>query len=210
VAIGTHALAFEAMGLDHAGEIKIQINGQEVFVSELDPSCLRVFCPRDITLPAGLLQPGVNQMQIIHQPTVSDYLVRSVSVRRLVTVGPDQLQRAVELLSAARRRFEDRLVSADNLFAARRVLEEASQIVHVGDEAAGLRAEIHALRELVDKDLLRQAEELVRRVERNERLGHQDDLRRDLQMLLRIHPDPASRENMSIQKRLLKLKEASK
>jgi len=199
-------LSFDVGGLDEDKEIEIFFNGTSVFTSKADIACVEQFCNRSVVLPGW--ENEQSEIFFKHNGR-GTWLIKNLLVQSIPVISAAERSMVNRWLEAARRAWEDRSVSAENIVMAAELISKSENLVNVRDNAVDLQTEVQVLKKEVTSSFEEIVNNLTFRARRDLKLGDVESARKSLSIMLRLYPDPAHKEHQRIS-RLIKETEGAK
>jgi hypothetical protein len=190
-------LRFDVGGLDEDKEIEVVFNGASLFVSKADIACVELFCSRSLTLP--IWEGGAAELFFKHNGS-GTWLVKNVLVQQIPVITTAERSMVTRWLDAARRAWEDRNVSAENIVMASELISKAEELVNARDGSENLQTEVQVLKKEVTSSFDEIVNDLTFKARRDLKLGDVEGARKSLLIMLRLYPDPAHKEHQRISK----------
>lgn len=200
-------LTLKATALNLPGELTLLLNGRTIFASDVDAACIDTICTKQIAVPAGVVQPGHNRLQMVHSTTKSSYMAQGLLLQPLPTLSAEEREHAKRWIELARRFYDERGIVTDNLLAARIHVGRAQDLLARRTETDSLSAPLKVLHDEIESAFKEAVRDAWAEADLNERLVKPQELQRSLEALIRLFPNPASREHQKAKARLDALKE---
>lgn len=183
-------LHFDIGGLDEDNEVEVIFNGESVYATKADVSCVESFCSRIITLP-----PSEEAKIFFRHNGSGTWLIKNILVNDLVMISPSESASVRKWLEAARRAWVDRNVSAENIVLASEQLAKAEDLASTRTGTEQLLIEIQVLRKEVEGSFAEIVNDLTFKVRKDLKLGDNEAAKQSLKLMLRLYPDPADPEH---------------
>ncbi len=190
-------LRFDVGGLDEDKEVEVIFNGKALFTTKADIACVEQFCNRSITLPVW--DKGAAAIFFQHNGS-GTWLVKNVLVQQISVITTAERSMINRWLAAARRAWEDRNVSAENIVMASELISKSEELVNARDAAEDLQTEVQVFKKEVTSSFDEIINDLTFKARRDLKLGDVDGARKSLLIMLRLYPDPAHKEHQRISK----------
>lgn len=210
VATASTLLSFKSMALNKPKELKLYVNGQEVYVSNVDPACVSSECVKQVQVPKGVVKPGNNVLELKHDPAAGSYMVQAILIEPLPAISLEERELVDRWTQLARRFYDERGIVTDNLLQARIHVEKTIDLLgrrSPGEDTEGRLAAARVLKQEIDVELERAIKDAWADVGVHERLGRPEEASKALGILLRLYPDPSSPEHQTVKAKLEALKE---
>jgi len=205
---GGITLNFEGVGFRHSKEITVEFNGQAVYETEFDPECVFAFCSHQVSLDGSLVNENLNSLRFVHHVPNSPYFIKNVHVRMTPVLSEMEKVQVTRWLELAKRAFDMVNIAEDNLLTAKSHLRRSLQLLENRKGGADLKLKGEALLNDVERAWEEQVKELWTKVHVSMQLERFPAAERQLQVLLRLHPDPSSAEHQRIIRQLDLIREA--
>ena len=197
-------------GLDMANEITLEISGKQIGAASAQLNCIDAPCTRDFSIDSKLLAASGSVIVIHHNPPASGYRLNHVFLRAMEPATPEDRETVSQLLTSAERFFEERHLLVQNIRNASEAAAEADRILatRTGLEALAPRASVLGTK--IADSFKEISAELLFRLQKELRLGHAKAAVGLCNDLLKLYPDPASRQYGMLVAQRKKLQEAMK
>ena len=190
-------LRFDVGGLDEDKEVEVLFNGASLLTTKADIACVEQFCSRSITLPVW--EKGTAAIFFQHNGS-GTWLVKNILVQQIPVITTAERSMVSRWLEAARRAWEDRNVSAENIVMASELITKSEELVNARDAADDLQTEVQVLKKEVTSSFDEIINDLTFKARRDLKLGDVESARKSLLIMLRLYPDPAHKEHQRISK----------
>ena len=190
-------LRFDVGGLDEDKEVEVLFNGRSLFSTKADIACVEQFCNRSITLPVW--EGGEASVFFKHNGG-GTWLVKNILVQQIPVITTAERSMVSRWIEAARRAWEDRNVSAENIVMASELIAKSEELVNTRDAAEDLQTEVQVIKKEVTSSFDEIINDLTFKARRDLKLGDVESARKSLQIMLRLYPDPAHKEHQRISK----------
>jgi hypothetical protein len=192
-------LRFDIGGLDEDREIEVLLNGTAVYASKADVKCVESFCSRTVLLPEAEGEADI----FFRHNGAGTYLIKNVLVQEVMPLTPAEVATVNRWLESARRAWADRSVSAENIVFASEQIGKAEELASARSDGQQLLTEIQVLKQEVSSSFAEIVSDMTFKVRKDLKLGAVEEARKNLQLMLRLYPDPAHPEHRRL-KNLLK------
>lgn len=203
-------LYFDGKDLDENAELKISVNGQELWTSTASPECINAFCKTSIAIPGKLIAAGENIISAVHAPENSSYLLKNLLLTASGVPTAERRAQIAMVYARAKRAFDERAIVLQNLLTAKDELERLDSLLIGAKDVDSIRGDSQLLRKATDEALEKIAADLSFNGERAAQLGHYDQSEKIFKELLTLFPQPDDKTRLNLEKRLREIKELQK
>jgi len=190
-------LRFDVGGLDEDKEVEILFNGKSLYTTKADIACVDQFCSRSLTLPVW--ESGEASIYFQHNGS-GTWLIKNILVQQIPVISTAERSMINRWLEAARRAWEDRSVSAENIVMASELIRKSEELVSTRDAAEDLQTDVQVLKKEVTSSFEEIVNDLTFKARRDLKLGDVEGARKSLLIMLRLYPDPSHKEHQRISK----------
>lgn len=205
-----HLLSFRAAKLDMGKELRIFTTAGLVYESEAMPNCIKQFCEIKVRIPAGFLQEGNNEIQLVHDPAGEFYIIGDILLRPLPKITPDEIIRVKRWEKIANRAYNERKIVPENLVQVKRELDQAIDFLDTRAGGDTIRARIEAFRSEAEDAFRSEVKDRWAKVDINQKLKNFESAQFHLDRLRGLFPDTSSKEHQAVQNRISRIKEMQK
>lgn len=200
-------LSFVTTGINYPQELRMTLNEHQIFVSDVESGCVAAECEKQVHIPMNLLRGGANVLKIIHRPIESGYMVRGIHVRKVPPLTEMEREHVRVWLILAQRLYDERGVVPENLVNAKHHVAKALHLLgnRIGDSALLNKGRV--LAQEIDQEFKDQARQLWSSAQVQIRLQRFDSAAKPLQILLKMYPDPTTKEHQEVKERLQQLRD---
>ena len=199
-------LSFNAAGLNVGKELTFKVNGQGVYESAAESDCAQDFCAKSVRIERGIVKPGKNIISIVHAAPKSSYFIAKLHLQALPALSATEAEEIRHRLDLARRSFDERNVTAENLVNARRQAASALKLATERDGGDVYEAQARVQKDEAEHALADETASLWSAVSIEEKVGKKIEVEQLLEQLLKLHPESGTEESDRIKDKILELK----
>lgn len=203
-------LTLGVSGMDVANELTIQLNGKVVGEISAQLSCVDAACVREFAIDPALLQPNGNVLFIRHNAPESSYRINNVFFRAMEPATPEDQELVTQLLASAERFFEERHLLTQNIHNASEAMAEIDRLLATRTGLEAIVPRVTITRKKVTQAFKETSDDLLFKLQKELKLGHGKPAIALINDLLKLYPDPTSRQYVMLAQQRKKLQEAEK
>lgn len=203
----TYVLSVGLTGLDREDEIQLNLNGHMVFQSPAKQSCLDNVCNFDIPINTQLLIGDASQqtLELKHHAIDSSYGVRSVFLRKMEAASDEERELARQLMASADRYFDERQLLVKNIKNAKDAIEELDRILGTRTGLDDIKPHFIISKSKIDQSFNETSRDLQFKLQKAMKLNQYRPAMQVIDDMLKLYPDPASKQNMMLTAQMKKL-----
>lgn len=205
-----YILTLNLNGLDVANEISILLNEKVIGETTASLQCIDSFCSREFPIDAAWIKDGDNTIQLKHNAEASAYSVRSLFFRKMESASEEEKELAVQLIASAERYFEERHLLVKNIRNARDAIEEVERIISTRTGLDASKSKFVVAKKKVMDAFIETSKDLQFKLQKELKLGHSKQAIQIVEDMLKLYPDPTTKQNMSLTSQLKNLQETIK
>lgn len=205
-----HVLTINVAGLDLANELSVQINGKFLGSTAAQLNCVDSFCALDYAVPSSVLSTDGNMIHIIHNAPESSYEVKNVFFRTMEPATAEELELMQQLLASAERYHEERFLLAQNIRNALDAIEEIDRLLTTRTGVDGVKPKFAVMKAKIQKSFQDISSDLQFKLQKELKLNHSKPALAIVNDMLKLYPDPSTRQNSMLMLQKKKLEEVSK
>lgn len=204
-----YALSLTMSGLDLNNELNILINDKLIAQTQASLSCSDATCTKDYAVNPDILSESSNTLTIVHNNPDSSYAVKKVFFRAMEPATDEEKETIQQLLLSAERYFEERQLLVQNI---KNSLDAINEVQNLLDTRTGLdqiRSRVAVDRKKIQTAFSATSKDLQFKFEKELQLGHNKNAIAVLGDLLKLYPDPTSKQYLMLseQRKMLQDKE---
>lgn len=205
-----YALTMSLAGLDITNELSIHLNGTLIGQTAASLSCIDAYCQREFGIDRALLRKDHNVLQIVHNNPESSYTLKNVFLRAMEPASDEDRELATQLLTSADRYYEERLLLVQNIRTAMDAIEKVETILSTRTGLDSLKPHFSISKRKINDAFQELSKDLLFKLEKELKLGHDKPALALIQDLMKLYPDPSSRQYLMLAAQKKKLTEAKK
>lgn len=205
-----HVLTINAAGLDLANELSVQVNGKFLGSTAAQLQCVDSFCALDYAVPPQVLSAEGNAVHIVHNAPESSYEIKNVFFRTMEPATAEELELMQQLLTSAERYHEERFLLAQNIRNAMDATEEIERLLTTRTGADSIKPKFAVMKAKVQKAFQDISSDLQFKLQKELKLNHNSSALAIVGDMLKLYPDPSTRQNSMLMQQKKKLEEVAK
>ncbi len=205
-----YVLTLSLQGLDLANELTVSLNDRVIAEPSAQQQCIDTVCAREIPVSVDQMIVGSNVLKIKHNAPQSSYKIQSVFFRKMEAATDEEKELANQLLSSSERYFEERHLMVKNIKNAKDAVEEAENILSTRTGLDSLKSKLTITKKKVNDAFEETSKDLRFKFQKELKLGRNRPAITLLEDLIKLYPDPASKQNLMLNAQLKKLQETTK
>ncbi|MCX6123181.1 MAG: hypothetical protein NTV34_00280, partial [Proteobacteria bacterium] len=203
-------LTVTASGLDLADELVFTLNEREIGKTQASVSCVDSYCQREFPIDAGLMSGNQNRVVISHKYSASSYTIKNVFLRSMEPATDEDRELVVQLLTSAERYFDERHLLIQNIKNASEAIDSAELIFATKSGLDLMRPRFSVANRKISDGFKETSADLQFKLQKELKLGHGNPAIGIINDLLKLYPEPSSRQYLMLMTQKKKLQEASK
>ncbi len=205
-----HVFHMRLSYLDSAGELVAEVEGQKVFESEVDATCLRQGCDQEFVIPADLVKASPLIVKIIHQKPGSDYLISDILAMSMRPLTENEWFIVRQQYQRAKRFFGERLIARENVFMAQTELQKITTFMSNRTGSTEFKMSAKSLLKEVNAYIESETEEVWFEARKGIKLRDFDLAMKKLQLLKEYFVRPSDPQYSQLLRLIEYVKEAKK
>jgi hypothetical protein len=190
-----YVLTMTLSGLDIAEELSLKVNGNPIGTTPALIACVDVYCQRDFAVDARKLVLGDNTISIDHTAVDSPYEIRNVFFRKMESATADDIEHMNHLLASAERYYEERHLMIQNIKTAKDSILEIEQQLMTKIGADSIKPKFNVAKAKILDAFNEISKDLQFKLQKELKLGQNKAAISSIDNLLKLYPDPASKQN---------------
>lgn len=205
-----YVLTVSATGLDVADEFTILINEKVIGSTQASISCADSICLRDFPVSADLLAGGPFKMTFRHNDAASSYFIKSVFLRGMEPATEEDREMVTQLLVSAERHYDERHLLVQNIRSALDAIQSVEDILATKQGLAPIKARFNVSKAKISAAFKETSSDYQFRLQKELKLGHNKVALGLVNDLMKLYPDPTSRQYLMLLEQRKVLQEAQK
>lgn len=203
-------LTMNVAGLDLANELSVQINGKFIGTTSAQLGCVDSYCALDYAVPAEILSPDGNTVRIAHSVAESSYEIKNIFFRTMEPATSEEIELVQQLLVSAERYYDERFLLVQNIRNAMDAVDEIERLVTTRTGIEALKPKFAVAKVKIQKSFQDISSDLQFKLQKELTLNHYKPAMSIVNDMLKLYPDPATRQNSMLMQQKKKLEEAIK
>jgi hypothetical protein len=203
----SYVLTAGLSGLDMADELQFSINGHLIYQSPAKQACLDNICSIDIPVETQLLMGEGSNVQLVvkHTHPQSSYAIKSLFLRKMEQASDEEKELAKQLMASADRYYEERQLLTKNIKNAKDAIEELERILGTRTGLDEIKPRFAVSKGKIDQFFNDTSKDLQFKMQKALKLNQFRSAIGIVQEMLKLYPDPATKQNMMLVAQLKQL-----
>jgi hypothetical protein len=200
-----YVLTITMAGLDMARELSISVNDK--LIAETSPmiQCVDTYCTRDFAVEQSILKQGINTLGVMHNHPQSSYAIKSVYLRGVEPASREESELVSQLLSSADRFYEERHLLVQNIRSSKDAIDQIQSVLSTRSGLDSFQARFDISRKKSSEAFNEISSDLQFKLQKELKLSHYNQALDIAGDLLKLYPDPTTKEHEDLRKLRSKL-----
>ena len=205
-----YVLTVVASGLDVANEFSIELGGQHIADTQASIQCADAICSKDFPVAATVMGEGSFKLVFKHQQPSSPFFVKSVFLRGMEPATDEDRERVSQLMVSAERYFDERHLLVQNIRSSLDSINEIESILSSRSGIEPLKARFGVAKSKIVAAFKETSSDYQFRLQKELKLGHSKVAIGLVNEMLKLYPDPTSKQFLMLVEQRKRLQEDQK
>lgn len=205
-----YVLTLNLAGLDLNNEIAIEFNDKFIGATQAQLKCVDAYCALDYPIPFEIVKSESNTVRVIHNAPESSYEIKNIFFRSMEAATPEEIELLQQLLTSANRYHEERFLLVQNIRNARDAVEEIERLLLARTGVDAIKPKFALTKAKVMTAFQDISSDLQFRLQKELKLNHHKLALEITNDMLKLYPDPTSKQYGMLIQQKKKLEEVMK